>query len=138
MKHANWKRNKGKFKGETGLWEAENVADGHRQTPQQRNTFSTEVVKERAILVSVCDSKTTMERTEECLDELSFLLETAGGESVKRVIQKLDHPDSRTYIGSGKLEEVIEYKNALDADFLVFDDELSQAKIGRASRRERV
>ncbi|MBQ6956780.1 MAG: GTPase HflX [Bacteroidales bacterium] len=102
---------------------------GKRPTPQERNTFSTDVLPERAILVSVCDSRTTMERTEECLDELAFLLETAGGECVKRVIQKLDHPDSRTYVGSGKLEEVIEYKNALDVDFLVFDDELSPAQL---------
>ncbi|MBO7490450.1 MAG: GTPase HflX [Bacteroidales bacterium] len=121
-----WKTNKGKFKGETGVWESENQ---RRKSPQERNTFSTDVVPERAILVSVCDSKTTMERTEECLNELAFLLETAGGVPVKTVIQKLDHPDSRTYIGSGKLEEVIEYKNALDVDFLVFDDELTPAQL---------
>ena len=125
MKQSNWKTNKGKFKGETGVWESEN----RRPTPQERNTFSTEPVAERAILVSVCDSKTTMERTVECLDELAFLLETAGGTAVKTVIQKLERPDSRTYIGSGKLEEVIEYKNALDVDFLVFDDELSPAQL---------
>ena len=111
-----WKTNKGKFKGEVGVWEPENQ---RRKSPQERNTFSTDIVPEKAILVSVCDSKTSMERTEECLNELAFLLETAGGVPVKTVSQKLDHPDSRTYIGSGKLEEVIEYKNALDADFLV-------------------
>lgn len=126
MKKSNWKTNKGKFKGETGVWESENQ---RRPSPQERNTFSTDVVPERAILVSVCDAKTTMERTEECLKELAFLLETAGGIPVKTVIQKLDRPDSRTYIGSGKLEEVVEYKNALDADFVVFDDELSPAQL---------
>lgn len=109
-----------------GVWEPENQ---RRKSPQERNTFSTDIVPEKAILVSVCDSKTSMERTEECLNELAFLLETAGGVPVKTVIQKLDHPDSRTYIGSGKLEEVIEYKNALDADFLVFDDELTPAQL---------
>ncbi len=129
-----WKKNSGKFRGETGVWEAENRSVTKRQSPQERNTFSTDVQPERAILVSVCDSRTTMERTEECLDELAFLLETAGGECVKRVIQKLDHPDSRTYIGSGKLEEVIEYKNALDVDFLVFDDELSPAQLRNLER----
>lgn len=129
-----WKKNSGKFRGETGVWEAENRSETKRQSPQERNTFSTDVQPERAILVSVCDSCTTMERTEECLDELAFLLETAGGECVKRVIQKLDHPDSRTYIGSGKLEEVIEYKNALDVDFLVFDDELSPAQLRNLER----
>ncbi|MBP5189845.1 MAG: GTPase HflX [Bacteroidales bacterium] len=126
MKKSNWKTNKGKFKGETGIWESENQ---RRPSPQERNTFSTDVVPERAILVSVCDSRTTMERTEECLKELAFLLETAGGIPVKTVIQKLDRPDSRTYIGSGKLEEVVEYKNALEVDFIVFDDELSPAQL---------
>ncbi len=126
MKKTSWKTNKGKFKGETGIWESENQ---RRPSPQERNTFSTDIEPERAILVSVCDSKTTMERTEECLKELAFLLETAGGIPVKTVIQKLDRPDSRTYIGSGKLEEVVEYKNAQDADFVVFDDELSPAQL---------
>ncbi len=126
MKKSNWKTDKGKFKGQTGIWEHENQ---RRPSPQERNTFSTDTVPERAILVSVCDSKTTMERTEECLRELAFLLETAGGVPVKTVIQKLERPDSRTYIGSGKLEEVVEYKNALEADFIVFDDELSPAQL---------
>ncbi len=132
MKKSSWKTNKGKWKSETGVWEAENKpseTSGRRPTPQERNTFSTDVVPEKAILVSVCDSRTTMERTEECLNELAFLLETAGGVPLKTVVQKLDHPDKRTYIGSGKLEEVIEYKNALDADFVVFDDELSPAQL---------
>ena len=130
MKKSNWKTNKGKFKGETGVWESEN----RRPTPQERNTFSTDVVPERAILVSVCDSRTTMERTQECLNELAFLLETAGGVPVKSVIQRLDRADSRTYIGSGKLDEVVEYKNALDADFIVFDDELSPAQLRNLER----
>ena len=129
-----WKTNKGKWKSETGVWEGENLVPAKRQTPQERNTFSTAVVAERAILVSVCDAHTTMERTEECLRELAFLLETAGGVPVKSVIQKLDHPDSRTYIGSGKLEEVLEYKHATDADFLVFDDELTPAQLRNLER----
>ncbi len=129
-----WKTNKGKWKSETGVWEGENLVPAKRQTPQERNTFSTAAVAERAILVSVCDAHTTMERTEECLRELAFLLETAGGVPVKSVIQKLDHPDSRTYIGSGKLEEVLDYKHATDADFLVFDDELTPAQLRNLER----
>lgn len=129
-----WKTNKGKWKSETGVWEGEHLETVKRQTPQERNTFSTAAVAERAILVSVCDAHTTMERTEECLHELAFLLETAGGVPVKSVIQKLDHPDSRTYIGSGKLQEVLEYKNATDADFLVFDDELTPAQLRNLER----
>ena len=129
MRKKNWKTDQGKFRGETGVWETEN-----RPSPQERNTFSTEVIPEKAILVSVCDSRSTMERTEECLNELAFLLETAGGVPVTRVIQKMDRPDSRTYIGSGKLEEVVEYKNALGADFIVFDDELSPAQLRNLER----
>lgn len=134
MKKSNWKTNKGKFKGETGVWEGENIDKNRHLSRQERNMVSTEVVPEKAILVAVCDSRTTMERTEECLNELAFLLETAGGVPVKTVVQKLDHPDSRTYIGSGKLEEVLEYKNALDVDFLVFDDELTPAQLRNLER----
>ncbi len=120
-----WKTDKGKWKDNTGVWDSENK----RPTPQERNTISTAEVPERAILVSVCSSGTTMERTEEYLNELAFLLETAGGVTVKKVVQKLEHPDSRTYVGSGKLEEIKEYKEALEVDFLVFDDELSPAQL---------
>ena len=90
---------------------------------------STDVVPEKAILVAVCPSGQTLERTEEYLAELAFLLETAGGLCVKKVIQRLERPDTRTYIGSGKLEELKEYKNALEVDFIVVDDELSPAQL---------
>lgn len=103
--------------------------DAPRPTPQQRNTFSTAVEPERAILVAVCPSGQTVERTEEYLAELEFLLKTAGGITLKKVIQKLERPDTRTYVGSGKLEELKEYKNALEVDFIVVDDELSPAQL---------
>ena len=86
-------------------------------------------IYERAILVAVCPGMQTMERTEEYLAELEFLLETAGGRCMKKVIQRLDRPDTRTYVGSGKLEEIKEYKQALEADFVIFDDELSPAQL---------
>lgn len=130
---SNWKQNKGKWKESTGVWEAENLRS-KGMTPQERNTFSTAPVAEKAILVSVCAGDTPMATTEEYLDELEFLLETAGGETVKKVIQRLERPDTRTYIGSGKLQEVIEYRNALDADLLVFDDELSPVQLRNLER----
>ena len=86
-------------------------------------------IYERAILVAVCPGMQTIERTEEYLAELEFLLQTAGGVCMKKVIQRLERPDTRTYIGSGKLEEVKEYKQALEADFVIFDDELSPAQL---------
>jgi GTP-binding protein HflX len=129
-----WKpNNHGKWKRPIGEWEAENLPS-KRPTPQERNTFSTEAQPEKAILVSVCAGNTTMERTEEYLNELAFLLETAGGIALKKVVQKLDRTDPRTYVGSGKLEEIKEYKNALDVDFLVFDDELSPAQLRNLER----
>lgn len=113
---------KGKFRNSIG-------EEGKRPSPQERNTFSTDIVPEKAILISVCPSGQTIERTEEYLNELAFLLETAGGICVKKVIQKLERPDTRTYVGSGKLDEIKEYKNALDTDFIVVDDELSPAQL---------
>ena len=100
-----------------------------RQSNRVRNTFVNEVIPEKAILLSVCPNGQTIKRTEEYLDELEFLLRTAGGVSVKKVIQKLDRPDTRTYVGSGKLDEIREYKQALDADIIVVDDELSPAQL---------
>ncbi len=129
-----WKpNNHGKWKKPIGEWEAEGLPK-KRPTPQERNTFSTDIQPEKAILVSVCAGNTTMERTEEYLNELAFLLETAGGVTLKKVVQKLERPDPRTYVGSGKLEEIKEYKNALDVDFLVFDDELSPAQLRNLER----
>lgn len=129
-----WKpNNHGKWKRPVGEWEAEGLS-AKRPSPQQRNTFSTEEVPEKAILVAVCSNGSTMERTEECLNELAFLLDTAGGIPVKQVVQRLEHPDPRTYIGSGKIEEVKEYRNVLDADFLIFDDELSPVQLRNLER----
>ena len=125
---SNWNPNK------QGKWRNSLDDVAKRPTPQERNTFSTDVVPEKALLVAVCPNGQTMERTEEYLDELAFLLETAGGVAMKRVVQKLERPDTRTYVGSGKLEELKEYKNALEVDFVVFDDELSPAQLRNLER----
>ena len=140
MKKTRWKTDQGKWKSQTGFWEAENKESEtkpKRPSPQERNMVSTEALPERAILVSVCPSTSTMERTEEYLSELAFLLETAGGVAVKTVIQRLDHPDPRTYVGSGKLEEIKEYAQALEPDLFVFDDELTPAQLRNLERELR-
>lgn len=125
----NWNPNKqGKFRNSLG------EESPKRPSPQERNTFSTEAVPERAILVSVCPAGQSMERTEEYLAELAFLLETAGGVTLKQVVQRLERPDTRTYVGSGKLAELKEYQQALEADFFVFDDELSPAQLRNLER----
>ncbi len=125
---SNWKpSDKGKWRNSLG--DVQPDAPQRRPSPQERNTFSTDVVPEKAILVSVCPAGQTLERTEEYLAELAFLLDTAGGVAVKQVVQRLDRPDTRTYVGSGKLDEIKEYRQALDADMVVVDDELSPAQL---------
>lgn len=65
----------------------------------------------------------------EYLDELAFLAETAGAVATKRFTQKLDHPDSKTFIGSGKLEEIRRFIKEQKTDLAIFDDELSGSQI---------
>ena len=96
--------------------------------------IETKKMPERAVLVSVCSSNMTMERTEEYLSELAFLLDTAGGIPVKTFIQKLDHPDKRTYVGKGKMEEIHEYIEAENIDLVVVDDELTPSQLRNLER----
>jgi GTP-binding protein HflX len=65
--------------------------------------------KERAVLVGLVHKDQTEHQVNEYLDELAFLAETAGATAYKRFTQKLAHPDSRTFIGKGKLEEIKNY-----------------------------
>ena len=85
--------------------------------------------QERAVLVAVSTYEQNRERTEEYLDELEFLLETAGGIAVGRFVQPLDRPNSVTYLGTGKLEELKQYIKAEEIDMAIFDDELSATQI---------
>jgi GTP-binding protein HflX len=68
--------------------------------------------------------------TREYLDELAFLAETAGATAVKTFMQKLPKPDSKTFVGKGKLEEIKEYAHAKGATLVIFDDELTGSQIG--------
>lgn len=80
---------------------------------------------EKAILVSVVKSDQTEKQVLEYLEELEFLAQTAGANVKKKFIQKLPHPDSRTFIGSGKAEEVRDYVENHEIDLVIFDDDLS-------------
>ena len=61
------------------------------------------------------------------LDELEALADTAGADTLDRIVQQRDAPDPATYLGRGKAKEVVSVANALDADVLIFDDELTPA-----------
>jgi GTPase len=91
--------------------------------------FNTEILPEKAILVGLITPKQDEEREKEYLDELAFLVETAGAIPGRRFVQRMELPDSRTYVGSGKLATIKEYINEHNIDIAVFDDELSPSQI---------
>ena len=91
--------------------------------------IKTEIEAEKAVLVGVSTPSTGYEKVNEYLTELAFLVETAGGVPVKKFVQNLPYPDSRTYLGSGKLDEVGAYISENDISLAVFDDELSPSQI---------
>lgn len=80
---------------------------------------------ERAVLVGVIHKDQKEREVNEFLDELAFLAETAGANAVKRFTQRLDSPDSRTFIGSGKLKEIAQYIEKHNIDLVIFDDDLN-------------
>jgi len=84
---------------------------------------------EKAILIAINYPDQDERETEEYLDELSFLTETAGAVPVKRFVQKLDIPNSRTFVGSGKIEEIAHFVSENKIDIAIFDDELSPAQM---------
>jgi len=84
---------------------------------------------ERAILIGINYPAQDEKETEDFLNELSFLAETAGAQPVRRFIQKLAMPDPRTFLGSGKTEEVAQFVSENDIDIAIFDDELSASQL---------
>ena len=95
---------------------------------------NTKKVQERVVLAGVISSKEDRRKIDEYLDELAFLVDTAGGVVIERFVQSLNYPDPRTFLGSGKLEEVAEFIREEKIDLLVFDDELSPSQIRNIER----
>jgi len=91
--------------------------------------YETTNKEERAVLIGLITSAQDEVKSAEYLDELEFLIDTAGGVPVKRFVQRLEFPDPRTFVGSGKLEEITAYIKAEAIEMAVFDDELSAAQI---------
>ncbi len=87
------------------------------------------VLHEKAILVGLTTSKEDKERIDEFLDELAFLVDTAGGIPVERFVQHLDNPHPSTFVGSGKLAEIRDFVKEEKIDIAVFDEELSGSQI---------
>ena len=87
-----------------------------------------EVVLEKAVLVGIITKEQNDEKSKEYLDELAFLTFTAGGEVVKRFTQKMEMPNSKTFIGTGKIEDVRRFIEDHKIGTAIFDDELSAAQ----------
>lgn len=84
---------------------------------------------ETAVIVSVVSQEQSMEQAVEYLDELEFLALTAGAQVKQRFMQKLRHPDNRTFVGKGKAEEINEYVQLHDIDIIIFDDDLTAKQV---------
>lgn len=85
--------------------------------------------EETAVLVGLIHNRQTEEQVLEYLDELAFLAETAGATTVKNFFQRLPHPDKRTFVGKGKLQEIKEYVQSKGVNLVIFDDELTGSQI---------
>jgi len=98
---------------------------------EKKNSIQQE---EKAILVGVVTKDQTQEQSQEYLDELAFLAETAGAVTYKRFTQKMQHPDSKTFVGKGKLEEIKTYIVLKEIKLVIFDDELSGSQISNIEK----
>ncbi len=87
-----------------------------------------DIKPEKAVLIGLITSRQDETKVHDYLDELEFLLETAGAIPDKRFVQKLPKPEPRTFVGAGKLQEIAEYVKAAGIDIVVFDDELSTSQ----------
>ncbi len=105
--------------------------------------ITTEVKAETAVLVAIVTKTQDERKTAEYLDELAFLAETAGAVAVKRFTQRLDGPNTVSYVGKGKLEEIRQYieteeENEREVGMVIFDDELSAKQLRNIERELKV
>ena len=85
--------------------------------------------QETCVLVGIITQTQTKRLLTEYLDELAFLAETANAQTLERFTQSLPHPDSRTFVGTGKIEEIKNYVHEHDVDMVIFDDELAPSQL---------
>ncbi|MBD5173121.1 MAG: GTPase HflX [Bacteroidales bacterium] len=93
---------------------------------------------ERAVLVGLITPQQNEAKANEYLDELAFLADTAGAVTEKKFLQKLNGPDSRTFVGKGKLEEIRQYIEDNDIGMAIFDDDLTSKQVANIERELKV
>lgn len=98
----------------------------------------TQEQNEKAVLVGLVTRTQDERKTDEYLDELAFLADTAGAEPVARFTQKLEYPKPRTYVGTGKLEELRQYVEENEIGLVIFDDELSPKQVANVEKELKV
>lgn len=96
---------------------------------ETKTTNTTDGRGQTAVLVAVMNDRQDETQVTEYLDELEFLAETAGVRTLKRFVQRLTNPNSRTFVREGKLAEIAAYVEENEVDFVIFDDELSPSQI---------
>jgi GTP-binding protein HflX len=95
----------------------------------EKKASSIKTEPEKTVLVGISMGKDGKDKVTEYLDELEFLVDTAGGVVEARFVQNLDFPNPKTYVGTGKLDEIVRYVKAAEIDMVVFDDELTPSQI---------
>ena len=98
----------------------------------------TDESNERTVLVGLITQQQNETKANEYLDELAFLARTAGAEPEKRFLQKLDYPNPRTYVGTGKLEEIRVYVEDNEIGLVIFDDDLSPKQVSNIEKELKV
>ena len=96
--------------------------------------IETAPITEKAVLVGLISNSQDEKQAKEYLDELEFLADTAGAIVLKKFTQRLDSPNTATFVGSGKLEEIGTYIKMVEADTVIFDDELSPTQLRNIER----
>jgi len=91
--------------------------------------YPVEQVKEKAVLIGVINQYQREGDVKDFLDELAFLAETAGADPVKSFIQKIESPNPRTLVGSGKIKEIDNYVKTNEIDLVIFDDDLTPTQL---------
>ena len=104
----------------------------------KQKIFDTAIKPESAVLVGIVLPAESEEKEQEYLEELAFLVDTAGGVVKGVFTQKLSHPDRATFVGTGKLDEIKSYVEAEEIDIVVFDDELSPSQLRNIERELKV
>ena len=100
----------------------------------EKKLLGNKLAEEKAVLVGLVQGVQTEVQVQEYLDELDFLSQTAGAKSLKRFTQKLPHPDSKTFVGKGKLEEIKKYIEGRNIGLAIFDDELTGSQIANIEK----